>query len=57
MHQWPRQQIQVSRDLGRLAFNLGVPRQPPAVSGYDVALARDGRIAFLYTLVNAGDAL
>jgi hypothetical protein len=57
MHQWPRQQIQVSRDLDRLAFNLGVPRQPPAVSGYDVALARDGRIAVLYTLVNAGDAL
>jgi hypothetical protein len=34
--------------------NLGVPEQPPAVSGYDVALVRDGRIAVLYTLVNAG---
>jgi hypothetical protein len=32
-------QINVSRDL---AFNLGVPEQPPAVSGYDVAVVRDG---------------
>jgi 1-acyl-sn-glycerol-3-phosphate acyltransferase len=47
-------QIHVSRDLGHMAFNLGVPEQPPAVSGYDVALVRDGRIAALYTLVNAG---
>jgi 1-acyl-sn-glycerol-3-phosphate acyltransferase len=45
--------IHVSRDLGHLAFNLGVPEQPPAVSGYDVALVRDGRIAVLYTLVTA----
>jgi 1-acyl-sn-glycerol-3-phosphate acyltransferase len=45
--------IHVSRDLGHLAFNLGVPEQPPAVSGYDVALVRDGRIAVLYTLVAA----
>jgi 1-acyl-sn-glycerol-3-phosphate acyltransferase len=47
-------QIHVSRNLGHLAFNLGVPEQPPAVSGYDVALVRDGRIAVLYTLVSAG---
>ena len=40
----------VSRDLGYLAFNLGVPEQPPAVSGHDVALVREGRIALLYTL-------
>jgi ketosteroid isomerase-like protein len=46
-------QIHVSHDLGHLAFNLGVPGQPPAVSGYDVALVRDGRIAVLHTLVNA----
>jgi hypothetical protein len=31
---------------------MGVPEQPPAVSGYDVALVRDGRIAVLYTLLN-----
>ena len=40
-------QIHVSRDLGHLAFNLGAPERPPAVSGYDVALVRDGRIAVL----------
>ena len=31
---------------------LGLPAQPPAVTGYDVALVRDGRIAVLYTLIN-----
>ena len=45
--------VHVSRDLGLLAFNLGVPEQPPAVSGIDVALVRDGRIAFLYTILTA----
>ena len=46
--------IQVTRDLGHLAFNLGVPEQPPAVSGIDVAHVRDGRIAVLYTPVATG---
>jgi SnoaL-like domain len=45
--------VHVSRDLGLLAFNLGVPQQPPAVSGIDVALMRDARIAVLYTLLTA----
>jgi hypothetical protein len=45
--------VYVSRDLGLLAFNLGVPQQPPAVSGIDLALVRDGRIALLYTLLTA----
>jgi hypothetical protein len=44
--------VHVLRDLGQLAFNYGVPAQPPAVTGYDVALVRDGRIAVLYTLIN-----
>ena len=43
--------VLLSRDLGLLAFNLGMPEQPPAVSGIDVALVRDGRIAVLHTLV------
>ena len=43
--------VLVSSDLGLLAFNLGVPEQPPAVSGIDVALVRDGRIAVLHTLL------
>ena len=46
--------VEVTRDLGHLAFNLGVPEQPPAVSGFDVAHVRDGRIAVLYTLVAVG---
>ena len=46
--------VHVLRDLGHLAFIHGPPEQPPAVTGYDVALVRDGRIAVLYTLVNTG---
>ena len=45
--------VHVSRDLGVLAFNMGLPEQPPAVSGIDVALVRDGRIAVLHTLLTA----
>jgi hypothetical protein len=45
--------VHVSHDLGLLSFNPGVPEQPPAVSGVDVALVRDGRIARLYTLLTA----
>jgi SnoaL-like domain len=45
--------VHVSRDLGLLAFNMGVPEQPPAVSGIDVALVRDRRIALLYTILTA----
>jgi hypothetical protein len=45
--------VHVLRDLGHLAFIHGPPEQPPAITGYDVALVRDGRIAVLYTLVNA----
>jgi len=45
--------VHVSRDLGLLSFNLGVPKQAPAVSGVDVALVRDGRIAVLHTLLTA----
>jgi ketosteroid isomerase-like protein len=45
--------VHVSRDLGLLAFHMGVPEQPPAVSGIDVALVRDGQIAVLHTLLTA----
>lgn len=44
--------VHVLRDLGYLAFTYGVPQQPPASIGYDVAQVRDGRIAVLYTLLN-----
>jgi SnoaL-like protein len=43
--------VHVSGDLGLLSFNMGVPKQSPAVSGVDVALVRDGRIAVLHTLL------
>ena len=52
-HAQRRRPFHVSRDLGLLAFNLGVPKQPPTVSGVDVALVRDGRIAVLHTLLTA----
>jgi ketosteroid isomerase-like protein len=45
--------VYVSGDLGLLAFHMGVPEQPPAVSGIDVALVRDGQIAELHTLLTA----
>ena len=45
--------VHVSGDLGLLAFHQGVPGQAPAVSGVDVALVRDGRIAVLHTLLTA----
>lgn len=45
--------VYVSGDLGLLAFHIGPPEQPPAVSGIDVALVRDGRIAALHTLLTA----
>jgi ketosteroid isomerase-like protein len=45
--------VHVSGDLGLLAFHMGVPEQPPAVSGIDVALIRDGQIAVLHTLLTA----
>jgi hypothetical protein len=43
--------VYVSGVMGLLAFNLGVPEQPPSVSGIDVALVRDGRIAVLTTFL------
>jgi hypothetical protein len=45
--------VYVSGDLGLLAFNMGVPEQPPSVKGIDVALVRDGRIAVLNTFLTA----
>jgi SnoaL-like domain len=43
--------VRISRDLGLLTFKLGMPEQPPAASGVDVALVREGRIAVLHTLL------
>lgn len=46
--------VHVLRDLGYLAFVHGLPEQPPATTGFDVAMVRDGRIAVLYTVVTSG---
>ena len=46
--------VHVLRDLGYLAFVHGVPEQPPAITGFDVATVRDGLIAVLYTVVTSG---
>ena len=43
--------VYVSRNMGYLAFAMGSPEQAPAVTGFDVELVRDGRIAELHTLL------
>ena len=48
-------QVHISGDIGVLAFNMGPPEQTPAVSGFDVAVVRDGRIAVLHTLVTRNE--
>jgi hypothetical protein len=39
------------QDLGCLSWDLGLPVQPPVVSGMDIALVVDGRIASLHTVL------
>jgi len=43
--------IRVNHDLGYLAWDFGPEGGPPAVSGVDVALVRDGLIARVYTML------
>ncbi|MEV4351270.1 nuclear transport factor 2 family protein [Actinoplanes sp. NPDC049596] len=43
--------IRVVQDLGYLAWNFGPEGAPPVVSGLDIALIEDGRIASVYTLI------
>ena len=40
-----------THDLGYLAWHFGPKGQPPVVSGMDIAIIREGRIATLYTLL------
>ena len=44
---------QALADAGRLSWTYGPPGQPPVVTGQDLALFRDGRIAVLYTFIDA----
>lgn len=41
----------VVQDLGHLAWSFGPADGPPAVSGFDVVLVRDRRIARAYTVL------
>ncbi|WP_165184377.1 nuclear transport factor 2 family protein [Caulobacter soli] len=43
----------VLRDSGRLAWAFGPPEDPRRVTGLDVAVVKDGRIAALYTFLDA----
>ena len=43
--------IYENHDLGYLAWHFGPQGQPPVVSGMDIALVKEGRIATLYTLL------
>jgi hypothetical protein len=45
--------VYVAGNLGLLPYHLGLPGQPPALSGIDVGLVRDGQIAQLYTTLTA----
>jgi len=45
--------VYVAGNLGLLPYHLGLPGQPPAFSGIDVGLVRDGRIAHLNTMLTA----
>src|SRR5882672_1167801 len=39
-------------DAGRLHWGFGPPGEPPRVTGVDFILARDGKIAALYTFLD-----
>jgi len=43
--------VYVNNDLGTLAWNFGPAGQPPVVTGFDICLIEDGRIAKLYTIL------
>ncbi|HEX6108432.1 MAG TPA: nuclear transport factor 2 family protein [Ktedonobacteraceae bacterium] len=45
--------IYENHDLGYLAWHFGPVGQTPVVSGMDIALVQEGRIATLYTLLTS----
>ena len=45
--------VRESHDLGLLAWEFGPEGQPPVVTGIDVVLVRDARIASVHTIVTA----
>ncbi len=52
----PQGAAQALHDAGRLAWGSGPRGEPPAYTGWDVIIARDGKIAALYVFLDeAGD--
>ena len=49
--------VYVAGNLGLLPYHVGLPGQPPAFSGIEVGLVRDGQIAHLYTMLTAENRL
>jgi hypothetical protein len=45
--------IYENHDLGYLAWHFGPVGQPPVVSGMDIAMVKEGRIATIYTLLTS----
>ncbi len=45
--------IYENHDLGYLAWHFGPVGQPPVVSGMDIAIVKEGRIATIYTLLTS----
>jgi SnoaL-like domain len=48
----PAAEVREVGDLGLLAWRFGPAAGPPAVTGTDIGLVRNGQIAALYTLVD-----
>ena len=46
-------QPQVLHNAGRMAWGSGPPGEPPAQTGWDVMIVRDGKIAALYVFLDA----
>jgi SnoaL-like domain len=44
--------VRIVQDLAYLAWQLGPAGAPPAVSGADVSLVKDGRITHLWTILD-----
>jgi hypothetical protein len=47
-----RPPLQAIEGAGRVHWGFGPPGAPPAITGLDVILVRDGRIAALYTFID-----
>jgi hypothetical protein len=44
--------VQAVQDAGRLSWGFGPPGEPPRVTGLDVIVMRENKIARLYTFLD-----